>query len=444
LTDRCDTADKIVRELSLGSRVVVTDMAIRMGPWLRQVESRSPWAKGSKNKFKPELGLLGYLMETYGQTFQAEDRVFILPERDAKEFYLRRYSVTDGVWIEYDSVRDDKGLVESFKTDKPTFGCLYVMDECWRTLGARQWQTTGKGTIFYAAQHRKLADEWFLISQHSKQIDVAMRQLAQDYWVVRNHSKLKVGFFRQPEIFTVNVYSSAPSDGTGGVTPMETKVFRLDKRGLGGCYDTAAGTGVLGGGAADLNERKNGRPFWALILILCGLVSLLWLTPDIMGWAASKFFGLDKREATNKLLAANGSTTNKLVIGPTEKREPLAFPISGKVLPLQAVLPPPLEVCGTVFDGKKLSVLMSDGSIRPMVHHYALTGSRVLFDGEYYEVRTVKPSAPLPPDNKIQPEFIYEREPEKQSTMSVSVIGARPASAGPAAISPFLGSARGR
>lgn len=378
---------EIVEELVHGDRVIVTDLPIRMGPWLRNVSLSSPWGKTRGEKYQPEIGLLGYLREKYGDTFRADERIFLLPEVDAKEFYLRRYDVEKGEWVELEAERDDKGRVTSFDTVRQTYGCLYVTDECWRTFGARQWQETGAGVLFYAAQHRKFGDEWFIVCQHTKQIDVALRQVAQDYWVVRNHGKLKLGVFRQPDMFSVAIFDSPPT-GAGGVAPMERRFFRLDKRGLGSCYDTAAGTGVVGGRAADLNEKRRGLPFVMFVAFLVLVMAGFWFAPKLIGKSVGKLFVPDLPVVTNSVPAVvHSPLPSSFAVRGSAATNNLERLVAQAVAAALAEQKAEVLYTGYFFDGKQIKYFLSDGSTRIVRNEFRRDGDFVVIDGERYKCK---------------------------------------------------------
>jgi len=244
---------EIIDELRLSKRPIVTNLAVRLHPWV-------------SGAYVPQQGLLSFLHRTYGTTFNAEKRIRILSDDEMRTFYLFR--------LGYDlpSTKDSKGRVESFDVASLTdSGVFYVLDEVWKTMGARDWQDTGKGLLFYNAQHRKLGDEVYLCTQSFRQVDTAVRQVAQDYLHVRNHGFERLGVFRQPNVFTVSYYQDPP--GTSGSPSLMKKTFRLDREGIASCYDTSAGVGVGGGRAADVGARKSGLAFsWIFVFAVIALV----------------------------------------------------------------------------------------------------------------------------------------------------------------------------
>lgn len=376
---------EIVNELVNGSRVIVTDLPLRLHPWVRCMESRSVWNPRSKTVLRPEKGLLAYLQEKYGQTFHAEERIFMLHEERAKEFYLNRYANSGG-WSELQAARDDKDRVESFDTRTATAPCLIVTDECWRTFGARDWANTGKGVLFYAAQHRKFGDEWFLVCQHTKQIETALRQVAQDYWLVKNHSKMRVGMFRQPDVFTLSIYSDPPTAGAQ-VAPMSTKMITLDKVGLGSCYDTAAGTGITGGNAADLNEKKRGLNFKWLIAIALLLIGVSAMFPSALGKMAGWLFSGGKaQKSTIVNTATNVPPATPISIGVPATNHVNNYTTVTNLIASTASNAPSIKCVGYMVTGSAIHVMFDDGEVRTAKMLKRDGNTRVIIDNKSYEL----------------------------------------------------------
>jgi len=260
----------LIDELVKGQRPIVTNLAIRLLPWVS--------ADG-----KPQGGLLAYLQRKYGQTFEAERRIFLITDEQCGEFYRYRPDAASGLLVECAVLEKDKnGATVSYDTAPAIArgGVVYLIDEAWKFWSAREWATNGKGIQFYTAQHRKLGDDFLIVTQSSKQVDTAVRMLSQDFHVVRNHGKERFGLFRQPGMFSVQVYSEPPTPST---QPMTRTVFRLDAAGIGGSYDTSAGVGLTGKAVADLGERKKGLPWWLLVVAGVAVVVFLANVPTLFG-----------------------------------------------------------------------------------------------------------------------------------------------------------------
>jgi len=372
---------EIIDTLVGSDMVVITDLPIRLDAWLRPM---------GRNKFKPEKGLLAHLRETNeGKDFNARERIKIITEEQAIEFYLQRQNLA-GEWIQLPCERDDKGRVVSFTTSIPVKPTLYVTDECWRTFGARNWQHTAAGVLYYAAQHAKMSDRWLLVSQHTKQIDTALRQVAQDFWLIKNHANLSMGIFQRPALFTVSIYETAPNNGVGQ-EPMSTKVFRIDKAGVGSCYDTAAGTGIVGQSGADINQKRRGVPFLGLVIAGLAILGFLVMSPSLLKAGAKKAFGMGESNhaapvalpPTNQTAAINSGTTAlaQKIESTAEEKKPEPEP----------------EFVMLSLLRSKIEVVLSDGTEFTATSYRDL-GNRVRIDGKEYK--------------KKRPEYV-ELTPEK-------------------------------
>jgi len=420
-------ADRIENELARGSRVILTDMALRLDPWVRNISSSSSWGiRRNSKKYQSELGLLAYLDEKYGDTFGAADRIYLFGESEAKEFYLRRYDVKEKKWVVLDADRDEKGRIQRFETLRATHGCLMITDEFWAAAGSRDWQNTAQGLTFYAAQHRKFGDEWFIVCQHPKQIETQLRMLAHDCWECRNLSKIPLGPFRRGDKFAVAIYDKIPSGPSS--KPLRKYTLELDKRGLGGCFDTAAGSGVSGGGSADINEKKRGLPFWALVVCILVGIALISQTPKLFSWVAAKLIPSRPSGSPWRTWHTNSSAAGAVAVSPGLLESVSSLFKAGDRTALNSNLPPPVLFCGYFRESDRVRYFLSDGSIREMrEHYYKLPDGTVQVDGKVYGLKT--PQAGEQPtifpdvrDLSFRPAPAPGSEPPE---VSVTVIGQR-------------------
>ena len=286
----------LVDELRLGTRPVITNLAVEKWPWVT-------------NKHKPERGLISYLQETYSDDFNCVERIFRVSDEAIQNFYLyralsrakvkklvaahlvgyRQVTALDGVLDEQElhTHKDFQLYVcdHVMTTDKnlrkhcQNFNAvllehsgphLNIADECWKFWPARGWQSTSDADVFYNAQHRHFGDDNLYLTQRHNDIDSIIVERCQNSIVMTHHGKMSLGIFRQPDLFSESVYQGRPMPSK---EPMSRRVFRLDVKGLGGCYDTSAGVGITGRSAADVGSRKiKGLPFWmmpvAVLLVL--------------------------------------------------------------------------------------------------------------------------------------------------------------------------------
>ena len=265
---------QIIDELVLGKRHIICNTPVRLTPWIFGGD-------------KPMIGLQAYLRNTYsGKDYDCMNRVHILDDDDIASFFLWRF--VDGKLVKADATtktnKDGEITVVSYDTSlsAQSGGVMYVVDEAWKFYSSRCWQKTGEAMLFYSAQHRHFGDDVFIVTQHTKQIDPAVQRCAQDFWVVTNHSKKTMGFFRQPDIFSVAIYDSAPTGSQ--LTPMSRKLFRLDKRGICQTYDTSSGVGLSGRLAADVGSRSRGLPWWGIFIMFAIIILVLMYGLKGGGW----------------------------------------------------------------------------------------------------------------------------------------------------------------
>jgi len=338
----------ILAELQESSRPILTNLAVELNPWVT--------ADG-----RPMLGLLAYLRKKFGKTFGAEKRVFRLNDDQAAEFFLWRAVENGSGVLTLDRAkanlvgREDSQKIMDFDVGLLEKGPhFYVIDEAWKFWGSRNWQKTGEGVLFYNSQHRKAGDDVLIVTQHTKQIDPAVQRVAQDFWVCKNRSLLRIGLFRQPDDFVIQIFDQPP---TGGAMqkPMSKEKFRLDKAGLAQTYDTTAGVGLSGRMLGDASKKKKGVPFswlWGLGLAV-PVVIFLGINYGM------KF--VNKRVAVGS--NAVGAAISNFVASPK------ALPGVGQVGPVPAEtnafrrIPPEVQLTGYVWLDGAFRVCLSDGTI---------------------------------------------------------------------------------
>lgn len=304
---------EVVNELVLGHRPIITNLALRVEPWVT-------------GDFRPRIGLRNFLLREYKKDFDVRRRVFVVPDEDVKEFFLtRRRPLVDGqpgALVKAQPVLNIKGgesKVVAFETAVATEsgGHVYIVDEAWHFWGSRSWQTTGEGLLFYNAQHRKFGDDLFVVTQATKQIDPAVHRLAQEFWLVKNHSKMSFGWFRRPSVFTIEIFENPPTGSRQA--PMSTKSFTLDREGLAQCYDTSAGVGLSGRSIADIGARKRGLPFWAMPVGVCALALCAWYLLRGAAWGVGHELGKAPGQMSHAARAAGAG-------GPAVSAAPVPTP----------------------------------------------------------------------------------------------------------------------
>jgi len=361
------TMNFMVDTLVKTKRPIVTNFSIEKMPWVNE-------------KGVAQSGLLAYLRSKYGETFDAENRVMLITEEQASSFYLFKAVKINGDPWRLERIPDELVVVRTTKEgDKvimrydgtwfaDAVGTDYHIDEAWRFWGARDWQRTGEGVIFFNAQHAKWGHEVFIQAQHTSQIEKSIRVLAQDFWHCRNRSYLRLGVFRQPKDIKVAVFETAPESGRTQ-EPLFEKKLPIDFKGLGQCYDTTGGVGIGARLQGDSGIKRKGLPWWLIWVAGIGVVVLAWFLIKVcmallMQKGIDSMFGSTKQHSAGVHAVTNSvssdmshSLANMFV--PTLSSS--SAKLSGSVE--KAVdLPPVVKMTGYIWlPGGKLRVMTSDG-----------------------------------------------------------------------------------
>lgn len=318
----------VVEELVHGSRPVVTNL---------------PLVPERLNEFIQE--------KHPSKTVDLVRRLVIIPDAEVPKFYLNR------VTARMHEQPENRLCPVDFST-KNDAGIFYVLDEVHIFFNARRWMDTGFAVLFYNSQHRKFGDDVICITQHVEKVDKTFRMDAQDFTFVRNLGKEKRGPFRLPLNRIVSrVYQDAkPGQGDRGT---EGGMFEVDVKGLGTCYETARGVGVIGT-RADVGERRKGISiYWFPVFILLAIVAVFY-------GAKGLNFGVQKGVASFR--PSSGETVKALAGGPPAPPVSLPFvpPVVTKPgavgVVREALADEPLTVTGVVKMGERTKVFLSDGS----------------------------------------------------------------------------------
>ncbi|HVU27401.1 MAG TPA: hypothetical protein VHG71_06655 [Verrucomicrobiae bacterium] len=442
----------ILHELKVSNRPIITDMAIEKAPWVSGSESR--------------IGLLHYLaLNNRGRTFDAAERIFRITDSAAPNFFLYRAmssrhikTLGDKHLQGYREVTpDDKVLHPDdwrFHNDWKLFvadhklkdlkdgkqcvvewdtrlaiasGGHYInMDECWIKWPARGWNSTAAGILFYCSMVRRFGDDCFFQSQRIADVDSILMDRCQKFLVCRNHSRLQFGAFQQFPIFSVAAYDHKPTPSSDA---MSRKFYRIDKKGIGQCYDTSGGVNVAGGVLADSKRKNSGIPFWLLpiVALLC-----LALVVYVFKKAPHYIFSFFHHPASKSVqqVALSGQRTNS----PAQTEDSLRDSAQQ-----QAVLPKSnsentdtnVVLCtGYVYFPNRIIVQLSDGRTADSLYGevQAINPRRVTVFGQTFQVQHLLNSqiAYSPAPSMYQPDYSQLQTDNQQSwqqSQPVTVIG---------------------
>lgn len=258
----------IKERLRTTRRAIVTNMAIELHPWVD--------GKGVAHR-----GLLRTLKDEYGETFDAERRIYFLKHEEVKRFYAIRPRIPKEESEPREVLIVPKGDAWFFDGNKYR-GVDYVIDEAHvyfpsQSVNAKAASLEDPELLQWATQAGREGDEAFFLSQNLVWISVRLRGTMQECWWLENHAHLSWSMFRRPDRITRQVYSSTPPKD--GEMPMRTETLFYDKASINGIYDTGKGVGVSGEVEADIGQRAKGL-HWGFIpagIVGMGVVALLLL-----------------------------------------------------------------------------------------------------------------------------------------------------------------------
>ena len=231
--------------------------------------------------------LAQYLHDNHdGNTFDILNRLHILDDEEIQFFYCHRNPLKPALEITYNP-KNKKPQSYDAAGAAGDGGCLYILDEVHLAFAARDWMMMGNACVFYCSQHRKLSDDILLVTQHCKLVDSQLRALAQDWITIRHHAKEMLFFWKQPNVFTKQVFLNMP---TANEKPQEKGWFKLDMK-IAELYDTAVGVGIHAenSDADKTMDNRRGLPFWTIpVAILIALFFLVKLPSACSSLVAGK------------------------------------------------------------------------------------------------------------------------------------------------------------
>lgn len=249
---------QLVEELRTTNRMIVTNMAIELHPWV-------------DGGGKARKGLLASLHDRYGSTFDAEDRIHLLTDDEVQLFFLVRPRRTaEGIVRERLELQEDK----RFRAPVGMEGCCYFLDEAHEFWPSREWQKCGRSVLSWGSQQRRAGDDAWFLTQVIGNVEKQLRGVSQECTWLVNHRHQRLAVFRQPDMLSYRVYSSTPPPPSEAWLVMGKVKF--DREWVYGIYNTAKGVGVHGTGKADIGVRAKGMHWSNVVWIFLAFSVLLY------------------------------------------------------------------------------------------------------------------------------------------------------------------------
>jgi hypothetical protein len=278
---------KIIECLQTTDRMIVTNVALELDPWVRMVKPLI-----GKPKCTPQLGLLAVLRQVYGDDFDARKRIaFLTTEEQLRRFYAYRPKQTDeGVsLVEIPLQVDRQAKDRRFVFDGGQHAwCLYAIDELHEYLPASGWKETEGETQSWASQNRRAGDDVYCMTQAPELVALAFRRQSLECYTMVNHAYRTMGRIRHPEVLRYKIHLNTPPKDSepalrGGGIEFPRELLQQ-------CYDTAKGAGVSGAGA-DIGTKAPGLPWWSVIVLFASLFGVVLLMSYGCNYGLKKVLG---------------------------------------------------------------------------------------------------------------------------------------------------------
>jgi hypothetical protein len=253
------------------TRPIVTNMALELHPWVD--------GKGVARR-----GLLRVLQDKYGETFNAEQRIYLLKHEEVARFYSIRPIVSQDEDVERQIEIVPKQEMWKFDANKYP-GADFAIDESEiyfpsDSIDPQSRSKEDKEALQWAKQAGRGGDHALFISQNLAWISPRIRGTCQECWWMTNHVHISWGMFRRPDRITQETYADALGpQATRSLEWLTKTTFNYSREEIDSSYNTATGVGVTGNSAADIGQRAKGL-HWSFIpagIVALGIVACIGL-----------------------------------------------------------------------------------------------------------------------------------------------------------------------
>ena len=161
-------------------------------------------------------------------------------------------------------------------------GQFYIVDEVHRFYPSRRWQQNGLALLAWIAEHRKLSDQGFLMTNSPGQLDKSCKEALESWIVLRDRRRQTWKGFRVANDLEFGQFEFQP---TRSDKPLSTGTLKVQPAKICSLYDTAAGDAAKGGGlgGADTKDKKLKGIDWRWIALpATACIVALWFAPKLV------------------------------------------------------------------------------------------------------------------------------------------------------------------
>jgi hypothetical protein len=178
-------------------------------------------------------------------------------------------------------------LIGENNASNPT---TYFISEAHRYFNAKRFQQISVIAELYVTHHRHLHDDVYFDTQYPGQLAVPLRQLVENWHVLRNDYNRKLGIVKMVPKIKMKSYMEVPSDSS---MPFETRNVYIKENGVASCYNSTGALGAIERAATvEAKRPPRGIPMRVFIgLIVAALLLFMYLLYKSPLWLASLVLG---------------------------------------------------------------------------------------------------------------------------------------------------------
>lgn len=119
----------------------------------------------------------------------------------------------------------------------------YYISEAHRYYNAKRFQRISVIAELYVTHHRHLHDEVYFDTQFPKQLAVALRELTEEWHVLRNDYNRNIGLIKMIPRIRMSSFYEMPSGSSN--KPFAKRSVHIRENGVAGCYESTGALGVI-------------------------------------------------------------------------------------------------------------------------------------------------------------------------------------------------------
>lgn len=379
-TKRCVLwVDEVLR--GQPGKAIVTNMALKMEPWV-------------DGKGKAHKGLLRSLKDKYGETYDAERRVYLMTNEETRQFWRLRPVIPRDEWEPRKLEVVPRSDIWLFDANKYP-GCVYIIDEAevffpGPSYNQEMYKAEDVQLIQWAKQAGRGGDDALFLTQNLTWLSPRLRSTLQEYRFMTNHVHINFMVFRRPDRITEDTLAHWPMKDKDSI--LKTTTLFYDREYIEGIYNTAEGVAVTGNSAADIGQRAKGL-HWAWMpgaIVGCGLLALL----GLLGCKSAVQAAFNRQQsgarsaATQTAHGASGSNA-PVTVAVDDLWKAIRRLETGRVsqvttsVPVLKLRPPELALIGYTKGTAGYACVLTNGQVF-MAREVKELGNELLVDGVFY------------------------------------------------------------